>query len=258
MSEREPEDDERDDQDEDEDEESPPPPKAKAKAASGKAASGKATGQSAARADAPKSATVATSRAIAIGIVALAVGGAAGWFGQIQNAKSALRAEGAAAPAGSGTPAGPCGAWQTKICTGTGAQSAACQQAKAAAELLTPSTCESALGTVPATLAKVKTARASCDKLVGKICQDLTPGSKTCDMVKERTPSFPAERCTQMLGSYDKVIAELRQMDEGGGMGMGAPQVGGPGRMPPMAMPGGMRPPGGAQPATPAPGAAHP
>ena len=91
---------------------------------------------------------------------------------------------------------------------------------------------------MPETLAKLKTARASCDKLVSKICQDLTPGSKTCDMVKERTPSFPRERCDQMLQSYDKVIAELRQMDQQGAMQPGMQQGGmPPGAMPPGAMP---------------------
>jgi hypothetical protein len=119
-----------------------------------------------------------------------------------------------------------------------GEQSASCQQAKSAAELLLGSTCEVALGAVPETLAKVKLARASCEKLVTKLCQDLPQGSKTCDMVKERTPSFPRERCDQMLQQYDKVIAELKQMDQQGGM-----QMGGPG-MPP-GMPPGAMPPGG-------------
>jgi hypothetical protein len=92
---------------------------------------------------------------------------------------------------------------------------------------------------MPETLAKIKAARASCDKLVTKLCADLPPGSKTCAMVKERTPSFPSERCDQMLSSYDKVIAELKQMDQQGGSPMGAPG----GMRPPGAMPGAM--PGG-------------
>ncbi len=225
MTERDSEDDERDDLD-DEEESSPPPPKAKAKAKSAASARNVSA--------APKPAMVPSSRAFAIGIIALAVGGAAGWFGQIQKTKAALRAEGAAAPAGSGVPAGPCGAWQTKICSSTGEQSASCQQAKGATDLLLSSTCEAALGSMPATLAKLKAARASCDKLVVRLCADLPPGSKTCDMVKERTPSFPRERCDSMLQSYDKVIAELKQMDQQQGGGMGGP--GGPGgapRMPP-------------------------
>jgi hypothetical protein len=241
----EPKDDERDelDEDEEEEEESPPPPKAKSKAASG-SSSKSAGGRDKVSASASKPALITTERAVAIGIIALAVGGLGGWFGQVQKTKAALRAEIAAAPAGSGAPAGPCGAWQSKICSGTGDQSAACQEAKGAAELLLPTTCEAALGTVPETLAKVKAGRASCDKLVTKICADLTPGSKTCDMVKQRTPSFPTERCDQMLKSYDKVIGELKQMDQGGGMQMGGPRM----QMPPGGMPPGGMPPGGMPP----------
>jgi hypothetical protein len=54
-------------------------------------------------------------------------------------------------------------------------------------------------------------------------------------MVKERTPSFPSERCTEMLEHYDEVIGQLKQIEQAqagmqggpGGPGMGAP--GGPG-----------------------------
>jgi hypothetical protein len=246
MSDRDSDDDERDDlEEEEEEEESPPPPKAKAKAAASKASSGasKPGGKSAA----PATATMPSSNAILIGVLALALGGAVGWFGHIQKAKAALKAEVAAAPVGSGAPAGPCGAFQTKVCSSTGEQSASCQEAKGAADLLVPSTCEAALGAMPETLAKVKAGRASCEKLVTKLCADLTPGSKTCDMVKERTPSFPRERCDAMLQSYDKVIAELKQMDQqGGGMQMGGQRM--PPGMPPGGMPPGGMPPGGMPP----------
>jgi hypothetical protein len=226
-------DEDQDELDEDEDEdESPPPPKAKAKP---KASVAK---PSAASSKAVKAPALTSSHLIGIGIAALLVGGAAGWFGHIQKGKADLRAAVAAAPAGSGVPAGPCGAWQTKLCKSTGEQSAACQQAKAATGVLSTPACESAISTLPETLAKIKAARASCDKLVDKLCADLPPGSKTCAMVKDRTPSFPAERCAQMMGQYDKVIAELRQMDQQ--QGAGGPPMGGA----PMGAPGGMRLPG--------------
>jgi hypothetical protein len=114
-----------------------------------------------------------------------------------------------------------------------GEQSSSCQEAKAATGVLSPPACEAAISTFPETLAKIKTARATCDKLVSKLCAELPPGSKTCEMVKERTPSFPSERCNQMMQNYDKVIAELKQIDQQQGAGS-----------PPMGAPGGMRPPG--------------
>jgi hypothetical protein len=224
----------------DEEEESPAPPKAKSKpqasAAKSSVASSKAT----------KAPALTSLHLIGIGVVALAIGGAAGWFGHIQKGKAELRAAVAAAPAGSGVPAGPCGAWQASLCKSTGEQSAACQQAKSAAGVLSTPTCESALSTLPQTLAKIKAERVTCDKLVEKLCAELPPGSKTCVMVRERTPSFPAERCDQMTKNYDKVIAELKQMDQQQG-GNAAPPAGGM-RLP--GMPGGgPLPAHGAQPA---------
>jgi hypothetical protein len=113
-------------------------------------------------------------------------------------------------------------------------------QAKGAIELMTPSTCDVALSNVPATLTKLKAARASCDKLVTKLCADLPPGSQMCAMVKDKTPSFPAQRCDEMLGHYDEVIGQLKQMEQQqGGMmgGPGGPGGPGPGMSAPPGMP---------------------
>ncbi len=192
-------------------------------------------------APAPAASSVRSSSAMLFAVLALAAGGAAGWFGHIAQAKAALRNESGPAPAGSAAGKGPCDAWEKKICAGGGDESAACQQAKGATELLTPSLCEVALEAMPATLAKVKSARVPCETLVSKLCTDLPPGSQTCGMVKERTPSFPGARCREMLGTYDQVLAELKMLDEQMGnaqMGMGMP----PGAMPPGAMPPGAAP----------------
>ena len=219
--------------DDEEEEESPATRTAKPKASVAKS--------SVAASKASKVPASGSSQLIGIAVAALVVGGAAGWFGHIQKGKAELRAALAAAPAGSGAPSGPCGAWQSSLCKTTGEQSAACQQAKAATGVLSTAACESAVSTLPETFAKIKAERVICDKLANKLCADLPPGSKTCVMVKERTPSFPADRCDQMMKSYDNVIAELRQMDQQQGAhapGMGMP--GGGMRMPGMpGMPGG-------------------
>lgn len=182
---------------------------------------------------------VKSSSALMFAVVALAAGAAAGWFGHVAQAKAMLRADSVPAAAGSAAGSGPCGAWEKQICKGGGDESAACQQAKSATELLTPSTCEAALGSMPATLAKIKAARVPCETLVSKLCTDLPPGSKTCEMVKERTPSFPGDRCREMLTTYDSVLGELRMLDQQMGQApMGMP----PGAMPPGAMPPGAMP----------------
>jgi hypothetical protein len=195
----------------------------------------------------PSPSSIRSSSAALFAVVALAAGGAAGWFGHIEQAKAMLRADAAPAAAGSASASGPCRSWEKQICASGAEQSAACQQAKAATELLTPATCEAALQAMPATLAKIKAGRVPCETLVGKLCTDLPPGSATCQMVKERTPSFPSERCREMLGTYDTVLAEVKMLDEQvGQMGHGMP-----GGMPPGAMPQGAMPPGAAPPGHP-------
>ena len=44
-------------------------------------------------------------------------------------------------------------------------------------------------------------------------------------MVKERTPSFPAQRCSEMLSHYDEVLEQLKMLEQQGGprMGPGGP-----------------------------------
>jgi hypothetical protein len=126
---------------------------------------------------------------------------------------------------------GPCATLEKELCAKTGDASAACEQAKGAASLLTSGTCEVALETVPAMVEKVKAARAGCDALVARLCKDLTPDSSACAMVKERTPSFPPERCVELSKNYEQVLAELKQMEERG-MVPGSPGVQAPG-MPP-------------------------
>ena len=169
-------------------------------------------------------------------LLALLAGGAAGYFGHMLQAKAAAAKADSAAP--SDGKAGPCDAWEKKICSSTGEQSAACMQAKGATELLAPSACEAALAGVPATLTKLKAARASCDKLVSKLCADLPPGAQACALVKEKTPSFPAQRCDEMLQHYDEVIGQLKKMEEqGGSMGGGPRGPGGPGMSAPPGMP---------------------
>jgi hypothetical protein len=220
----------------------------KGSAATRRTAKARATrGEEPARGAGRTAATATAGRIGLIAVAALALGAAGGWFAHDAHAKAELRKEAAPAPAGSGAAAGPCGDWKHQICSSSGEDSAACQQAKDATDLLTPSACEVALEAVPATLVKLKAARASCDTLVAKLCKDLPEGSQACELVKGRTPSFPASRCAEMLGKYDQVIGELKMLDQQMGQSRmgGGPHGAGPGAMPPG---GGMPPPGGGMP----------
>jgi hypothetical protein len=155
-----------------------------------------------------------SARALLVAAVALGVGGVAGWFARDARASAASGAELDPATAASSAAAGPCKTWQQKVCDGTGAQSAACAQAQGAGDLLPTAACDAALADVPATLAKVKAARAVCDTLVTKLCGELGKEAATCKMVQERTVSFPPDRCKEMLANYDQVIAQLRMMEQ--------------------------------------------
>lgn len=91
---------------------------------------------------------------------------------------------------------------------------AACQQAKAGATIMPPGACQAALADMPATMAKVKAARGACDELVTKLCKDIGEDTESCKLVKDKTPSFPPERCSQMMENYDKVLGELQAMEK--------------------------------------------
>ena len=242
-------DDEDEDDEEDDDEPASAPPSKSRKASA--ATQDRSAGRRKPAAAQPQRATASTSQPMArvalFVVVALAAGGAAGWFGHDAQGKARLKAESEAVPAGSGTPAGACGAWQRKLCDAGGKTSAICTQAKGATELLTASGCEAALAAMPATLSKVKAMRASCDSLVSRLCKDLPEGSAACSLVKEKTPAFPSQRCDDMLKHYDEVLANLRQLDQQGGAPM--PPGHGPGMRPPGMGAPGMAPPGMAPPA---------
>jgi len=56
---------------------------------------------------------------------------------------------------------------------------------------------------------------AVCAQLVAKLCADLPVGSEVCEMIREKTPSFPAARCREMLQRYDEVLNELEKQEPG-------------------------------------------
>lgn len=155
------------------------------------------------------------TNAILFAVLALALGGAGGWF--LRDAKAAEVVDASPDAVGSASPAGSsgvCGSWAAKVCEGIGAESEPCQQAQAAAALLPDTACDQALKDVPATLAKAKNARSACDELVKKLCADIGPDTETCKMVTEQTPNFPVSRCTGILTQYDDVLAELKQQEK--------------------------------------------
>lgn len=144
-----------------------------------------------------------------LAVVAMFLGVAVGWGARGANLKPGV--EVTAAPS---TSAGACEAWASEVCKRVGVSSEGCAQAQGASELLPEAACGVAKGEIEGTVAQMKKARASCDTLVERICKDLGDKTETCKMVREKTPSFPPERCKEMLEHYDEVIGELRSAEQ--------------------------------------------
>lgn len=150
-------------------------------------------------------------RTLAWAALALVIGAAGGW------AAREARAHTLFTKSGSDSGESSCKVWEAKICDSLGAEAFSCLEAKAASSLLPTAACDEALEAVPDTLAKVKEARQGCERLVSKLCQDVGPGTPTCEMVREKTPSFPPDRCDAMLENYDQVLGQLRMMEQAQG-----------------------------------------
>jgi protein-disulfide isomerase len=146
-------------------------------------------------------------------LAALLIGGAAGWG--VRGASPTPGDSKAPRPASSAAAdSSPCDGWASEICQRTGQTSEGCTQAQHAASLLPTAACVAARAEIDQTVTKLKAARSSCDTLVQKICADLGEKTETCAMVREKTPSFPPERCKEMLGQFDEVIGELRAVEQ--------------------------------------------
>ena len=186
-------------------------------------------------------ASLTMPRALLLAAVTLIAGVALGWG--LRDRRAEQETSGAAEVAAGST---PCDTWKDEVCKGTSPESAACSGAKATAGILPAAACNAGLADMPATLDRIKAARASCDKLVTKLCADLGKESSGCQLVTAKTPSIPPEGCEEMLGKYDEVLAQLQMIGQPppgmpGMMGPGGPPPGmrgGPGAPPP-----GMRPP---------------
>lgn len=158
-----------------------------------------------------------SSSGTVLAFVALVAGAAGGWVARGASPKAdggSSARPASSATAGAAGAAGPCEEWASEVCKRAGETSEGCAKAKEAASVLPVAACTTAKADIEGTVAKLKAAHASCDTLVTKICADLGDKTQTCAMVREKTPSFPADRCKEMLDHYDGVIAELREMEQ--------------------------------------------
>jgi protein-disulfide isomerase len=111
--------------------------------------------------------------------------------------------------------AAACEAYSKSLCGLAGEQSETCNSIKSVVGGLLPAAaCEAGAKDLDFTKGKLEGLKAVCTTLVEKVCKDLGETTKTCEMVKNQTPTFPPDRCKQLMDNYDQVIADLRRMEE--------------------------------------------
>lgn len=128
--------------------------------------------------------------------------------------KATPEAEPAKAPAQGGTAeASACDEYVKTMCGKAGEESDVCGALKTVAVILPPKACVAALAEVDYAVGKLGDLRKVCAELADKLCADIGADTKTCAMVRERTPQFPTTQCQSMLTNYDAVIGELRALE---------------------------------------------
>jgi len=125
---------------------------------------------------------------------------------------------GAVGSAATGTGAGAgdaCTKYATALCEIVGGDtSPSCQGAKSTAEFMSPAACTAGLASIDVSKTKYAGARKVCTALADRLCKDVDSEPETCKMVREQTEKFPVDRCKQMEGQYDQVLASVKQIAE--------------------------------------------
>ena len=119
-------------------------------------------------------------------------------------------------PTPEATPAASiCADYAAKVCAAAGEKSPTCAQFKASTNLMPDAACKAGLADLATTTEKLKASQAVCADLVKRLCDAIGPETKTCQMVSERTKSFPPDRCKQMgsPSEFPKVVQSLEQME---------------------------------------------
>jgi len=108
---------------------------------------------------------------------------------------------------------GPCADYATKICEAAGETSEECKSAKKMGEMMPASACQAALAEVDMALARITASKQICTDLQVKLCNDIGNDTEACNLVKQQTPNFPADRCKMMMEQYDNVLKDLQRME---------------------------------------------
>ncbi len=122
-------------------------------------------------------------------------------------------ASGSAAP-GAPVLQGACQDYVNRVCEKAGKTSQTCKEVTNTADMLSPAACAALKKDVAFSLKRLDEKRKACNDLTDRLCKELGQETKTCNMVRTQTKNFPPEKCTTMLGKYQEVLAELKQMED--------------------------------------------
>lgn len=146
----------------------------------------------------------------------LAAGLGMGWLGHELQLNEARKKADAAAKGRGDEATGPCRDWADSICKRMGELAYECTHARAATRLLSGSACAQAQKSVLTKVETLKAERAQCGELTSKLCADLGPEGKGCELVKAKEPTFSLEDCQDMTSKYQGVLAQVMERQETG------------------------------------------
>jgi protein-disulfide isomerase len=107
-----------------------------------------------------------------------------------------------------------CQNYQKALCEAAGDPSYLCKSFKTVVPVLPGGACTEGLKDISNAKAKITEIRKNCDSLADRLCKDLGAETESCRMVRDKTPEFPPEQCTQMVAEYGQVLASLQEEEE--------------------------------------------
>jgi len=134
-------------------------------------------------------------------------------LGMALGASSVVRAAATSNDASEPVLTGPCADFVKAVCAKSGDSSPFCTDLKRVSVILPPAACTTASGQMSYVAERIETVGKTCNKLVSDLCRDIGPNTDSCKLAQTHTKTFPPERCTQMLGRYPEVLADLKRME---------------------------------------------
>lgn len=117
------------------------------------------------------------------------------------------------APVAAEASSAACEQFVTRLCARAGEKSPLCASGKSLGKVLPASACQAAVREFAQVETQIASDRKVCTELVERLCKDLGAETETCQMVRDETPQFPSEQCSEISANYEQVLSELSQRE---------------------------------------------